>query len=279
MPRQKRTSQKRPRSVLQVSTTSAASPLGLPAGAFLLFGGLCLLVAGWGIWLILGWMNGVLFTENARFELQKVEARTDGKISEDLIREWTELELGTNLYDVDLPALRKRLESHAIVRRALVRRRLPDQIEVAVNERVPIARMGRVDGRLNWLLDRDGVVIQKSFQSKHLPFIVGIPSNVTLGDTVDEGRASYALACIEDLREMPPKMRDLLQIRAISIGNPDYLDVRSHDGFQLLLPLTEEYEDHWTKASRTIDDLLRSNNPNRKINLTPKGLNVIVGPK
>jgi cell division protein FtsQ len=279
MARAKRKSAKRRSSVLQVSTTATASPVGLPAGAFLLFGGLCLLVVGWGIWLLIGWMNGLLFTENPRFELRRIEARTDGKISEELLKEWTKLEPGTNLYEIHLPGLKNRLESHAIVHRALVRRKLPDGIEVAVNERVPIARMGRVEGRLNWLLDREGVVIQKSFTSKHLPFLVGIRSDVTLGDSVDEDRAEYALACIEDLRELPAKMRELLQVRAISIGHPDYLDVRTHDGFQILLPLTDDYQEMWERASRSIYGIQQNRLSDRKINLTPSGRNVIVGPK
>ena len=271
MARKSRKSSKRRSSVLHVSTTATASPMGLPAGAFL--------VAGWGVWLILGWLNGQLFTQNSRFELKRIEARTDGKISEDLLKEWTKLEVGTNLYDVNLPALRNRMESHAIVHRALVRRRLPDGIEVAVNERVPLARMGRVEGRLNWLVDREGVVIQKSFKSKHLPFLVGVRSDVTLGDTVLEGRTSNALACIEDLRDLPPKMRELLQVRVISVGNPDHLDVRSHDGFQILLPVTDDYEELWERASRAIYGIHQQNLPERKIDLTPAGRNVIVGPK
>jgi cell division protein FtsQ len=270
---------KRRSSVLQVSTTASAQPVGLPAGAFFLFGGLCLLVAGWGIWLVVGWMYSFLFTQNDRFLLERVEARTDGVLTEELLQEWTGLEAGVNLYEVDLPALRNRLESHAIVKRALVRRQLPDGIEVAVNERVPLARMGRVEGRMNWLLDKEGVLIQKSFQSKHLPFLVGVRQNVTLGESVAEGPALHALACIEDLQLLPSKMRELLEIHVISVGHPDYLDVRTRDGFQILLPRVEEYEDLLTRASRTVFDISQRNDPSRLINLTPDGRNVIVGPK
>jgi cell division protein FtsQ len=278
MARTKRNSRRRG-SVLQVSTTASSSPIGLPAGAFFLFGGLCLLMAGWGIWLVVGWMHSVLFTQNDRFELERIEARTDGVLTEELLQEWIGVEPGTNLYELDLSALRKRMESHAIVRKALVRRSLPDGLEIAVNERVPIARMGQVEGRLNWLLDKDGVLIQKSFQSKHLPFLVGVRQDVTLGESVADSPAVHALACIEDLRVLPSKMRDLLRVHVISVGHPDYLDVRTRDGFQILLPRVEDYEELLSRASRAVFDITQRNDPSRLINLTPDGRNVIVGPK
>jgi len=271
--------QKRRSSVLQVSTTASSPAVGLPAGAFFLFGGLCLLVVGWGIWLVVGWMHTLLFTENDRFLLERIQARTDGVLTEEILQEWTGVEPGVNLYELELPELRARLESHAIIRQALVRRTLPNGLEVAVKERVPIARMGRVEGRLNWLLDKDGVLIQKSFQSKHLPFLVGVRQNVTLGESVLEGPAQHALKCIEELLMLPPKMRELLRVHVISVGHPDYLDLRTRDGFQILLPRKDEYVDLLSRASRTVFDITQREDSNRLINLTPDGRNVIVGPK
>jgi len=278
MAKRKRTSKRR-NSVLQVSTTASSSAVGLPAGAFFLFGGLCLLVVGWGLWLIFGWMHTMLFSGNARFQLERIEARTDGVIPEEILQEWTGVETGVNLYELDLPTLRQRLESKAIVRKALVRRTLPNGLEVAINERVPIARMGRVEGRRNFLMDKDGVLTQKSFQAKHLPFLLGVRQNVRVGDSILDTPAVHALACIEELMVMPSKIRDLLQIHVISVGHPDYLDVRTRDGYQILLPRVDSYEELLQRASRTIFDLTQQDSPDKLINLTPDGRNVIVGPK
>lgn len=278
MAKKKRTPSRR-NSVLQVTTTATAGPVGLPAGAFFLFGGLCLLVVGWGILLFAGWIHTVLFTGNDRFLLQRIEARTDGVLSEELLQEWTGLETGVNVYELDLPDLRTRLETHPIVRRALVRRRLPDGIEVAVNERVPIARMGQVEGRLNWLLDKDGILISKSFQSKHLPFLLGVRQNVTLGESVLEGPAAHALQMVEDWLSLPTKIKEQLQIHAISVGHPDYLDVRTSDGFQILLPREDDYQDLLTDCSRAVYEIVSRGLDDRYINRVPEGRNVIVGPK
>ena len=78
---------------------------------------------------------------------------------------------------------------------------------------------------------------------------------------------------------MPSKMRELLQIRVISVGHPDYLDVRTQDGFQILLPRVEKYEQLLSRASRAVFDIQQREDPNRLVNLTPDGRNVIVGPK
>jgi len=266
-------------SVLQVSASSASAQAGLPAGALLLFGGLCLLVAAWGVWLLFGWFGSVLFTGNERFTLHHLEARTDGVLPEPVLLQWSGVEKGANVYEVDLGQVRERLENHAIVREAVVRRQLPDTLSLMVNERVPIARMGRVEGRMNWLVDAEGVLIQKSFQSKHLPFLLGVRQNVTLGDRIDEGPGGPALRYLEVLRDMPAKMRNLLQPHVIGVGHPDYLDWRTRDGYRVLLPRDGEAEEVLERASRGMYEI-KTRQPHLKLlNMLPEGRNKIGAPE
>lgn len=262
-------------SVLQVSTTSTASPVGLPAGALLLFGGLTLMIVVYGLVLLFGWFGELLFTGNERFTIRTVAARSDGVLPEAMLLEWSGVAKGDNLYEIDLAEVRHRLEKHAIVKRAVVKRRLPATLSITVNERVPIARMGRVEGTMNWLVDREGVLIQKSFQSKHLPFVLGVRQNVTLGDSVAEGPAAPVLAYLEILKDMPAKKRDLLEVHVVSVGHPDFLiwDLRS--GIRLRMPREGDFRKVLERASRMVYASRVENRDLEFFDLLPEGPNKI----
>ncbi len=271
----KRSSKKRSSSVLQVTAAGSPASVGLPAGAFFLFGGLCLLMLGWGLWLFFGWMGELLFTGNQRFTLQRLEARSNGVLPEGILLEWSGLERGTNLYEVDLGEVRARMERHPIIRRAVIQRQLPDRLTVVVYERVPLARTGQVEGRMNWLVDEEGVLIQKSFQSKHLPFLLGAGTGLTLGMRVDEGPAGPALQYLTVLRDMPGKIRSLLPVHAISLGHPDYLDVRLKNGLDILLPTSGNFEEIVMEASRGIYEIQNQNLELTILDMRPEGRNRI----
>ncbi len=262
-------------SVLSPQGKRIGNDSGLPAGALLIFGGLSLLVLLWGFFLFLGWLGSILFSGNSRFDLQQVEARSDGVLPEAMLVEWAGVEDGSNLFDLDLPEIRERLESNAIIRKAVLRRQLPDSLLITVNERVPLARLGQVEGRMNWLVDEEGVILQKSFQHKHLPFLLGVTDPLMLGTDISEGRAESALNYLAVLRDMPAIKRELLAVQVIGLGNPDYLDWRLRDGRRLELPRDSDPKDVLEEASRILYEAQAKRLPQRAFNLRPDGPNKI----
>jgi cell division septal protein FtsQ len=230
-------------------------------------------------WLFFGWMGEILFTGNQRFTLQRLEARSDGVLPEGILLEWSGLERGANLYEVDLSDVCNRMERHAIIRRAVVQRRLPDTLALVVHERVPLARTGQVEGSRNWLVDEDGVLILMSFQSKHLPFLLGAGDNLTLGMSIDEGPAGPALAYLALLRDMPTKIRSLLPVHVISLGHPDYLVMRLKSGRDVLLPRSGDFEETLMEASRGIYEIENRNLDLDILDMRPDGRNKIGAPE
>lgn len=267
--------------LLHVTARAKSAPVGdgMTVAATWVVAGLCLLIAGWGLWMLAGGTGRLLFSNNSRFDVQHVEARTDGVLPEALLVEWAGVPEQVNLFQLSLPGVRDRLEKNPIIRQAVVRRRLPDTIELVVNERVPIARMGQVEGHMNWLVDVEGVLIRKSFQDKHLPFLLGVPQNVTLGDTIAQGRAADGLMYLAQLREMPAFKRDLFDVHMISVGHPDYLDARLRDGSRVLLPRDAEARRVLEEATRIIDLERRSGRDLQHFDLRPRGENRIGAPR
>ncbi|MDF3127826.1 FtsQ-type POTRA domain-containing protein [Kiritimatiellaeota bacterium B1221] len=285
MPSKKATSKKkRPKtrrtSVLQVNSTQKSSPVGLPAGAVLLFGGLCLLMLGWGVLLFMTWMGEVLFTENDRFTLEQIETRSDGGLlTPAIILGWGGATVGDNSYDLDLNEIRSRLEKHAIVRKAVVKRKLPDTLIVAVNERVPIGRMGQVEGGMNWLFDEEGIILKKDFEFKHLPMIRGANVNVGIGDDVSKGKAGPAIPYLIALRDMPGKIRDLLPVHVVNVGHTDFLDFRLKDGFQIKFPRDGDIDKLIMESSRILYKIHNENLDQMSLDMCPEGPNRIAAPE
>ncbi len=267
--------------LLHVTARAKSAPVGdgMTQAAVWVVAGLCLLIAGWGLWTLAGATGRLLFSNNPRFNLTTVEARTDGVLPEALLIEWAGVPQEANLFQVSLPTVRYRLEKNPIIRQAVIRRRLPGTLEIVVNERVPIARMGQVEGHMNWLVDVEGVLIRKSFQDKHLPFLLGVPQNVTLGDTIAQGRAADGLEYLARLREMPGLKRDLFEVHMISVGHPDFLDARLRDGSQVLLPRDADARRVLEEATRMIDLARRSGRDLKYFDLRPRGENRIGAPR
>ncbi|MFQ5346679.1 MAG: cell division protein FtsQ/DivIB [Rhodothalassiaceae bacterium] len=99
--------------------------------------------------------------------------------------------LGRAATDVDLAAVRERLERISWVRRAQIARRLPDRLVIRIEERRPFALWQR-QGRLH-LVDREGVVLtdEDLARWRTLPLIVG------------EGAPAAAPSLLDTLAQVP----------------------------------------------------------------------------
>jgi cell division protein FtsQ len=108
---------------------------------------------------------------------------------------------GRNILGIDLEASRARLLSSAWVESAVVRRVLPNTLDVVVRERVPmgIARLGRD----LYLVDQHGVVIDEygpAYADLDLPVIDGLASPPRDGaPLVDERRTALVARLLGDV--------------------------------------------------------------------------------
>jgi cell division protein FtsQ len=133
---------------------------------------------------------------------------------------------GQNILRVDLDGLRERLLASPWVEGAVVRRVLPNTLDVVVQERVPmgIARLGRD----LYLVDRHGVVIDEygpAYADLDLPVIDGLASPPQQGGPlVDERRTALAARLLGDVAENERLSRKVSQI-----------DVRNADDAVVLL--------------------------------------------
>lgn len=129
--------------------------------------------------------------------------------------------VGGNFFTVNLDAVRAAFEKLPWVRRADVRRRWPDGIELAIEEHVAAARWKQADGAEARLVDQDGEVFAASSNAR-LPVFAG-----------PEGSAPQILARHRELTEQLAPLGRRPQGVALSLRQA--WQVRLDDGVLLEL--------------------------------------------
>lgn len=129
--------------------------------------------------------------------------------------------LAGNFFTVNLDAVRAAFEKLPWVRRAEVRRRWPDGIELAIEEHVAAARWKQADGAEARLVNREGEVFAAA-SSEQLPLFVG-----------PEGTAPLVLA---RYRELQPLLAPIgRQPQGVSLSPRQAWQVKLDDGVLLEL--------------------------------------------
>jgi cell division septal protein FtsQ len=88
-------------------------------------------IAGMCAWQLVAWSD--------RFRVRQTEVSGNHLLTRDQIIELAAVPKGVSLFAVPVNAARVRIEKHPWIRSAIVRRRLPDTIEIRVTEREPVA--------------------------------------------------------------------------------------------------------------------------------------------
>ncbi|MBN1558298.1 MAG: FtsQ-type POTRA domain-containing protein [Lentisphaerae bacterium] len=123
-------------------------------------------------WFGLQWTGRLLFSRNDRFTVRHLDIAPGRVITEPLIREYTGLHEGMNLFAADIASIRRGfLRRTPVVKAMTVARLLPDTLQVAVTERQAVARLGR---RGTLVTDGSGMVFSQHTGKKYLPVLIGL---------------------------------------------------------------------------------------------------------
>ncbi len=180
-----------------------------------------IVMVGWMVRMGLDWTGRALFSENDRYLIRHWDLRSNGILTPAHIKEYSQLTEEDNLFAVDLKAVRRRLESVAVINSVRISRQLPDTLVVRVTERLAVARLGK-EQHLPLAVDRDGQVLGPNSLSPRLPVIVGLRQpGLRPGMKVSDAHFADALRLLEWCDRAHTSY--LVQPREIHIGDPDLL--------------------------------------------------------
>jgi POTRA domain, FtsQ-type len=206
------------------------------------------------------WRGGEAFLrwaifENPFFEIHQLAIETDGVIQKEQIRQWAGVQLGKNLFALDLGRVRRDLEFIPTIASAEIERILPDTLRIRVTERDAVARFifpnlnGATGGERGvYTLDANGIFMlplepdqcrsPRDALIDNLPFLVGIPlQDLRPGEPVKFPAALAALGLISAFEKSP--LVGLVEIQSIDLITPGLLQVATRQSGQITFGLTQ----------------------------------------
>ncbi|MBQ1890507.1 MAG: FtsQ-type POTRA domain-containing protein [Selenomonas sp.] len=189
------------------------------------------------------------------FTLQRVVLTGSNYLNQQDIMIAGHIYQGTPLFQLQTDVITQNLMHDLRIESAVVRRRLPDTIEVDIVERMPVATAACDYGYIDF--DRQGKVINsyRSLKKMPIPLITGVVMHdLYIGDDNQNEMVAWILQFLQQL-----DANALNQISEVNISNPQMLVAYTTNSVQIRLGDRERMEE---KVKLTQDFLL--NLPNNR---------------
>lgn len=182
------------------------------------------------------WIGRKLFSENPRFEIQHLVISGDGKLTEDRIREYSNLSEGMNLFAVSFEEIEKSLVSVSTVESVYLERKLPHTLVIKVKERMPVAQIsGSKKRRYPFVIDRYGHVLPYRKSAASLPLIKGLDVELRPGIKVEHPDVGTALEIVA-LCDSMSSLRTYVRLESLDVKYSDFIDMRLEGGAAVRMP-------------------------------------------
>lgn len=162
--------------------------------------------------------------KNPIFSIKTIVFDGNDRIQDVFLLKASGLRYKSNILNVSINDVKKKLEDITWVKSVVVQRKLPDTVYVRVSERIPIAIL-QSKYKL-YLVDVDGIVLENDGigNCSNLPIVVG------------EGAAKEVAGFLHQLNKFP-KIRNQL-VFAVRVGNRRW-NIRINKGITVKLPERE----------------------------------------
>jgi len=181
-----------------------------------------------GVHFGLGFAADHLLYHNPRYALKKIEIEPDpDHFSARSIHKAAGLELGQNLWTLNLPQITADLEKLSYVSSARVERHYPDRIVIRIVERQPVVKIVGINDDLRtretFCLDRDCMVLKPREDEPvppDMPEVIGL-TNAELqpGVQLDQPNLRKALQILDAI-DKTTELNTAISIRSIDLSQP-----------------------------------------------------------
>lgn len=183
-----------------------------------------------------------LVYENPRFAITQIIVDNDGVLTPPQVAQLAGVQIGDNLLGLDLDQVRRNLEMIPLVRRVEVRRMLPNQLRIRLEERTAVARLHVSSRQLNdavFWVDRSGVVIKplkltdgtviQPQMPRPAPLLTGVSlADVRVGRQVESEQIYRALELLDQLEQAA--VGTMVDVEKIDLSRPRQLALTTRQG-------------------------------------------------
>jgi len=181
---------------------------------------------------------------------------------------------GRNIFEIDINSLAARVRNqHPIIKQAVVKRVLPNTLEIEIVPRVPVAT---IRSRELYAVDRTGMILPLNGKNSDLPVITGLSIwlNPRVGQRLESQRLESAFLLIDALREV--SFRSDNEIVSIDASNYRNLSAYLRNGIEIKIG-NEDFPGRLKNLKATLENPDLNKDNMRYIDLRFR--DVVIGPK
>jgi len=217
------------------------------------------------------------FFKNTEYTLRRISFNLDGILTREEALAAAGLREGVNIFAVDFAKVETALRAIPQVQDVRLDRKLPDQIDVSITARRPVAWVAAAGEKgdpsaseKSLLVDASGFLLRPRRvvpEYFHLPAIYGVKSdNVRNGEALPGEDLRLAIKLIETLSRHPESM---LHIRTIDISRGYCIEV-VNDGNARILFATSDFEEQLARLQQLLAHCDESGRALESVNLMVK---------
>lgn len=120
-------------------------------------------------------------SHSPRFNLTRIQIEGNHKVSEKEILEKTQIELGTNIFRMDLARIEGCIREDDRIKEVWVKRKLPDRISIEVEEKKPALWINLPDRLYGLSEDQEIIPLEEEDFDRDLPVVGGLVSLSVFG--------------------------------------------------------------------------------------------------
>lgn len=136
-----------------------------------------------------------------------------------------------NIFDININALSSRIRNeYPVIKDAVVRRVLPDKLEIDIIPRRPVAK---IKAQAYFPIDMTGMVLPPGMENADLPIIMGLSGWIRphVGERLKNNQLKSAFSLIEALEEM--RVMSDHRVSAIDVSNHKNLSFYFENGIEV----------------------------------------------
>lgn len=230
-----------------------------------LLGQICMLslvvaVSGGLIWFGLSKALDKFFFSNPAYNLSELTLQLDGVMTREDLLEVTEIQVGANIFCIDIAGIDHKLREIPMVENVCIERIMPDRIEITLVRRPPVAWVSKsadpsadYDPSSMTLVDDSGFlmkprILQQEFHQ--LPIIYGANvEKIREGSLLEGEDLKNALTLLREARSQP---KSLLVIRSLNISKGYCIDALTDQNTRVKFA-SGDYSSQLVKLQRLLE--------------------------
>ena len=202
-------------------------------------------LTGYGIYRLVKFTAARCVYENPRFAIAQIVVDNDGGLTAPQVMGLAGVAVGQNILSLDLAQVQRNLEAVPLIRCVEVRRVMPAQLFIHVNERIAVARLKATDAQLfiaragmvmTPLRLSNGLVVQPQAPGA-LPVLTGVaPADVRVGKQVQSEQVYRALELLDKIQQAAAG--SMMEIATVDISKPRHLTLTTKQNTQVKFDVT-----------------------------------------